>query len=193
MGDIYLPSQPGGIRQGEILTNVVQIRLALSTLEAEQKEIDRVTHPYAIVLSQDCDLDWDWRVRTYPPEPGENTEQRQQKILPSILFGEMTTAAALRTLVTGQIWARIRLNKDERYHFLEAVSKEDDAVGEELPELGIDFKHYFTVPTDELYRRVQIGEAKRRCRFKSPYLEHLSTRFCYYQFRIALPQEHHSA
>jgi hypothetical protein len=193
LGDIYIPSLDGALRQGEILTGIVQVRLAVATLGTDQKEIEEVVHPYAIVLSQDCDLDWDWRGRTQPVNPGEIPGQSQQKLLPSILFGEMTTAEALRVLVNSTIWGRIRLNKDERYQFLQAVSREDDVLGEGLPELGMDFKRYFTVPTDEVYGRLQGGEARRRCRFKSPYLEHLSTRFCYYQFRVALPQDHESA
>jgi hypothetical protein len=88
-------------------------------------------------------------------------------------------------------WARVRQNKDERYQFLQKVLPQEDADGEGIPELGIDFKRYFTVPTDEVYYRLESG-ARRRCQMRSPYLEHLSTRFGYYQFRVALPAEHQS-
>jgi hypothetical protein len=56
--------------------------------------------------------------------------------------------------------------------------------------MGIDFKRYFTIPADETYRRVELGEAQRRCVLQSPYLEHLSSRFAYYLSRVALPLDH---
>lgn len=59
-----------------------------------------------------------------------------------------------------------------------------------LPELGIDFKKIFTIPTDEIYQRIALGQVKRRAVLVSPYLEHLSSRFAYFLSRIALPQEH---
>ena len=34
-------------------------------------------------------------------------------------------------------------NADERYHFFEAIPKKLDALGEGLPELGLDLKRYF--------------------------------------------------
>jgi len=56
------------------------------------------------------------------------------------------------------------------------------------PELGIDFKRYFTLPTAEVYYQIQ-RQAARRCCLRSPYLEHLSTRFHAYQQRLALPED----
>jgi hypothetical protein len=87
----------------------------------------------------------------------------------------------------------VKINKHERYHFLQLVEPSCDAQGTGLVELGIDFKRYFTLPTEEVYKRVEIGSAKRRCVLESPYLEHFSTRFAYYLSRVALPQDHASA
>ena len=93
-------------------------------------------------------------------------------------------------LTNKKLWDHIRINKDERYHFLQKVEPPDDALGQGLPELGLDFKRYFTVPTDEVYRRVELSEAQRRCFLASPYLEHLSSRFAFYLSRVALPEDH---
>ena len=89
-------------------------------------------------------------------------------------------------------WARIQANKDERYHFLQKAEAIDDVRGEGLPELGIDFKRYFTIPTEEVYWRVHQKEAQRRCVLQSPYLEHLSSRFAYFLSRVALLEDHFS-
>ncbi len=134
-------------------------------------------------MSQDCDLDWDFRGRQ---EGGSPTKQ-----MPNILFCEMIEADILRQAsgMNSRIWERIKINKDERYQFFQRVLPAEDAVGVGLPELGTDFKRYFTLPTDEVYQQLR-SEGQRRCQLVSPYREHLSNRFYSFQARIALPTEH---
>jgi hypothetical protein len=61
---IYDRSLPDGpLRQGEILSNVIQLKLDLSTIDDEDKRFDPIVHPYAVIVSQDCDLDWDFKAR----------------------------------------------------------------------------------------------------------------------------------
>jgi hypothetical protein len=87
------------------------------------------------------------------------------------------------------LWDPVKKNKNERYQFLQQVEQADDAAAEGVPETGIDFRRYFTIPTGEVY--VQIEKfARRRCRLLSPFLEHLSNRFAHYLCRVALPFEH---
>src|SRR6185312_5761394 len=95
--------------------------------------------------------------------------------------------------VDKRTWDRILINKDERYHFLQNIRQCEDAAGQGISALGIDFKRYLTIATDELYRRVELGECQRRARLQTPYAEHLSARFCYYQSRVALPRDHDRA
>jgi hypothetical protein len=187
---IYTPSGEGALRQGEIIAGLTQSRIKLDTIGSDTIGVEVEVHPIAIILSQDCDLEQDWKTRQLMRSPEPNAAWRQ---LPSILFAQIYTAAELRGLVPpgGELWKRIKQNKDERYQFLEKSPAEEDALNEGLEELGIDFKRYFTLPTDEAYQQIQQS-AQRRCRLVSPYLEHLSTRFCYYQFRVALPQDHQS-
>jgi hypothetical protein len=136
------------------------------------------------VISQDCDLDWDFH--------GRRTDGG--KLIPNVLLCEADTATGLRNQaeMNGGIWKNIPQNKNERYHFLQAIKSTEDALGAGITELAIDFKRYFTLPTDELYVRLQRQETRRHCRLVSPYLEHFSTRFGYFQFRIALPENHFS-
>lgn len=172
-------------RQGEILSTVVQTRLDLPTLNTPDEGYVRVRHPLAVILTQDCDLEQDFKARQ-----GHVAADKQ---IPSLLFCEVATAEDLYGFIkqtNKKLWDRIRINKDERYHFLQKVEPGDDALEQGLPEMGIDFKRYFTIPTDELYRRVELSEAQRRCILQSPYLEHLSSRFAYYLGRVALPLDH---
>lgn len=177
------------LRQGEIITNLIQSPLRVDTIDSDAPVIDPKPHPYAIVVSQDCDLDWDHKVRQGRTGP--------YKIIPNVLFCEVSTAEQLRGRgsdagINSKTWNNIRNNKHERYHFLQLVTRGEDMLDQGLPELGIDFTRYFTIPTEEVYTRVQINEAQRRCRLISPYLEHFSVRFAYFQFRVALPADHYS-
>lgn len=188
-GVIYVASlSEGELRQGEIISNLVQARLDITTVDATSvPKVDRIKHPYAVIVSQDCDLLQDFRARN-------GATVRPDKMLPNILFCEVTTADELclgATPLSTREQDFFVKNKLERYHFLQKVAPEADALREGLQELGIDFKRYFSVPTDEVYRRLTF-EAKRRCVMKSPYFEHLSSRFSYFQQRIGLPEDHQS-
>jgi hypothetical protein len=91
-----------------------------------------------------------------------------------------------------RIWHQIEINKNDRYHFFQRIPTEEDSLGEGLPELAIDFKRYFTIPTDELYWQINAGDAQRRTCLESPYMEHLSQRFTSFLSRVALPQDYES-
>ena len=163
---IYISShQDDPIRQGEILSALIQSRLNIDSIGSPEPVIDYITHPYAIVISQDCDLDWDHKARQGNAE--------EHKLIPNIMFCEVSTAEALRGRgyqagINTKTWDDIQSNKNERYHFLQAVTLNQDALGEGLPELGIDFKRYFSIPTVEVYLRLNSNEIKRRCCLVSP-------------------------
>ena len=60
------------------------------------------------------------------------------------------------------------------------------------PPVGAAFVNStFTLPTEEVYRQLALS-GQRRAVLRPPYLEHLSTRFHYFQFRVALPGDHES-
>ena len=197
---VFLPSPAEGVfRQGEILSDVIQVHLRPDSLgpDAGDVELEEKVHPYALILTQDCDLDWDFKTRSAAvgeeePDTGKRAKEankRQAKLVPNVLLCELTTAAILRPFLAGtDILRRIRNNLDERYQCLLAVRPEDDRAGEGLPELVADFKRVFSIPTDELYLRITLG-MRRRARLQSPYLQHLSSRFGYYCLRVALPNE----
>jgi hypothetical protein len=184
------PAAP--LRQGEILATVVRTRVDPTTIGTGELAYGEVEHRLAVILTQDCDLEQDHKVRF--PGPQEESD----KLIPSVLFGELMTAGELfaptiaRHGRKSKVWDRIQQNNDPRYHFLQKVEPGCDRLNEGLPELAIDFKRFFTVPTDEVYRRIEIGEARRRCLLTSPYLEHLSCRFAFYLSRVGLPTDHFS-
>lgn len=186
-GRFYAPSRSGALRQCELVSSLVEVRAASTSGQQDNPTVDLVTHPFALVLSQDCDLEIDFLARNHP----ESLSTPKEKLLPGVLFCELVAASELKgRLSDGQIWRQIRENKNERYAYLRSGPPELDALKEGFPDLGMDFKRYFTVPTNVVYEQLSNKAARRAC-LESPYLEHLSTRFANYLSRIALPEEHH--
>jgi hypothetical protein len=88
------------------------------------------------------------------------------------------------------LWKRVTQNLDPRFHCLEAAPAGSDSLGQGLPSLGCDFKRFFTVPTDDVYKRIELQQIVRRCYLTTPYAEHLVQRFYNFQSRIPLPENH---
>lgn len=195
---MFAPSPSEGVfRQGEVVSNLIQVHLRADSLAADAGEVtlEEKVHPYALILTQDCDLDWDFKARATvrsEAEPDEKEKarenRRQAKLVPNVLLCELATVPDLRPLLAGgDILKRVRGNLDERYYFLPAISPTDDRVGEGLAELVADFKRVFSIPTDELYFRLASG-LLRRSVLQAPHLQHMSSRFGYYCLRVALPE-----
>jgi len=179
-----LPVTNGPFRQGEVLTDVVQRRRSFQSLALAASEIEEILHPYCIIASQDCDLEQDHDARH-----GGNTAP--DKIVPNVLLLQAVTKNELILgLAPGSdIRRNVLGNKHDRYQILERVEAADDALGNGLPSLGVDFKRYFTVPTDELYAQLTSG-MQRRTQLSSNYLERFNQRFAGYLSRVALLREH---
>ncbi len=166
---IYRPAELElPLRQGEILSDLRRYRIEPATVVAESPLLIEVRYPFVVVLTQDCDV-----TQQGLPDPGSDPH------LPCVLLAEVTTATRLRgqSDINTDAWKMIRQNREERYHFLEAIIKECDAAGLGLEELALDFKRYLAVPTDELYALVNAGHVRRRCVLNTPYMEHLCNRF----------------
>ncbi len=171
------------LHQGEILSNLICARQHVGSIGSAEAAISEVTHPFAVVLTQDCDLEWDFAARQ---------ESKLEATLPSVLLCEVIETSVLKGRVPQgkDIWKRIIQNKDERYQCLEALAGGAADQPPVFASLGIDFKRYFTIPTDELYRRAELGQVLRRGRLLSPFAEHLASRFFFFQSRIATPRNH---
>jgi hypothetical protein len=185
LGPYQPPSRGGALRQGEIVTGLVQVIGKPDPLITGTPVLELVTPPVSTVLSQNCALETDF-AQGEPPADARPTRQ-----VPNVLLCEAVEASMLRgrEAINSTLWSRIRSNSNQRYHFLQAVEPGIDAEGESIPELGIHFRRTFTVPTFHLY--VQLEEGGRRCcRLVSPYLEPLSTRSAAYLCRIALLVPH---
>jgi hypothetical protein len=190
----YIPSlEDGPLRQTEILSGVHQHNITIESLNnPDGVEVAPINHELAIIVSQDCDLEQDFNRREELRIDGATADRFDTKLLPTVLLCEVSAETQIRVTVRGQGDSnqQFRHNKIERYQFLRAVGANEDALGDGLGAMGIDFKRYFAIPTAELYAQLD-GQCQRRCRLGPQYLEHFCARFSNFLSRIGLPKNHH--
>jgi hypothetical protein len=201
----YAPTPAGDrLHQGEILGGLVLVRQVLGSIGTQDVEINEVTVPLAVLLTQDCELEQDATARALEAQASANPDllidadvQKKHSSAPkykvdSVVFCELVPTANLKASAAQQkeLWKRVTQNLDPRFHCLEEVPLEGDSRGEGLPSMGCDFKRFFTVPTDEVYKRMELEQIVRRCYLSTPYAEHLLQRFCNFLARIPLPENH---
>jgi hypothetical protein len=177
---VYLRHERERLCQGDIFRDIEYIFDIKET--GESIEFDTRKLPYIIVLTQDCDLESDHRNHT-------STPSNQDKFLQSILVSPAYLAEQLKDgihlsdlsltmqkLNTG-LWKPVKSNQNARYHFLPANTNF------QIPELVVDFKHYYTIPKERLVNNTNyIGTLNELFR------ENLSHRFAHYLSRIGLPE-----
>lgn len=172
------------LKQGEIITNLFEFKLQIpqeTTISAiREPKFDPINHPYAIVISQDCDLEWDYKARESKASP--------DKLLTHILFCALFTQDEIkfRGNLKSDQWKRIRQNQDERYHYLiESLIKDTENT---LPELIADFKTTFSLSVEFTYWLISTGQASRKGALFSPYLEDSMHRLYSFLGRVATPE-----
>lgn len=198
--EIMFSRSPGGVekalRQGEILTNVVELQIepeSIQSVDADSLyDVNPVKHPFAIIVSQDCDLEQGYNFTVH----GKGNLRHE---LTNILFcqaldvDKFRKSDMYRSLFNEGPFRRDFRNNDVfRYHFIQEDPAALDSHDGGLPELGIDFKRYFSMPIVEVFRRIELGHTCRRTVLESPYRDHFSQRFYSFNNRIALPEEYAS-
>lgn len=171
------------ISQGDIFQKFHYVRWA-ELVEGGILEEDFIEIPYFVVLTQSCDLEWDFKDRY------KRSSEKRDKFIQSILVCPAYVAESFKggqhlesqSLVMqdyhGKTWPLIKDNNNSRYHFL----KKNEELG--IPDLVIDFKQYYTIPTHILYKFYKqhyVGSLMPLFR------EALSHRFAFYLSRIGLP------
>lgn len=151
--------------------------------EAGELTINYLSFPMAIVLNQDCDLNSDNRNNTVGVNG--NTSLLHVMVAPVFLFD---------TFLEGTHWngifndankqkkkdtavKKIMENSDPRYHYIHYLPST------QLPDMIIDFKHFFTINKQYLYEK----RHKRLFSIDELFRERISQRFASYLSRIGLP------
>ena len=171
------------VEQGQIFRNVHMVGDVVES--GGVLEVERVLFPYVIVLTQDCDLKQDARVRR-----GGSAGGSRYKHLMSVLVAPLYNSEHVRTgehlseleLASRHVgtkeWDLVKKNQSPRYHYLEFP------VGVRVPPVVIDFKHYFSVRVEYLER---MWEKQHVASVAELFRERISQRFASFLCRIALP------
>lgn len=148
------------MRQGEILEgiweNVVQ-EPPIAPPEVPDYHVRAVERARIIVISPDCDLLWDFEVRFVDEAARRDFVQSPEvvghaKEVSHTLLLEVVERDAIRPRIAPgrEMWRRMENNENGRYHRLaEAVIGENGQ--QNVPELFMDFKRTFALPTSGLY------------------------------------------
>lgn len=166
--------------QGDVLRDVTVYQVE-STPDGHE-DVHALVLQYAVVVTQDCDLEQDFERRT----AGDGVDKYLHSIilLPAFTEGDVKEGKHLELLglkgppVGKDQMARIRKLQETRYHFLHP---EQDY---QIPPLVLDFKMSFTVSRDELYRALKKSYLAT---MEELFREQLSQRFANYLSRIGTP------
>lgn len=141
--------------------------------------VERLDHPYAIIISQDCDLEWDYRAR--------HGQVPDDKLLAHVLFCDLFLPNEIRSggRLNSELFRRVKQNQDERYHHFDAAPIHE--TGQALPELYADFKATFSLPVEFVYSLTSGGKATRRGFLPAPYLQDFIQRLYSFLGRVAIP------
>ncbi len=174
----------GRVRQGDVLRDVEFIESIKETRGT--LTISKIVFPWAIVLTQDCDLEQECKIR-------RRCAPTQDKWLLSVLMaplynfqhvlqGEHLRELDLQMEIIGNKakppGKYLMHNERPRYHYIEFPG-----TVQIVPSV-IDFKHYFSVASESLKR---LRRRSYVCTVSELYREQISARFAGFLSRIGLP------
>jgi hypothetical protein len=198
INSVFRESSGKRIYQGDIFRD---LQIIISYTPHNPNEIiSELCMPYLVVLSQDCDLDRDYKsFFNYKNLEDKNNIEKlrpiHDKCLPSILLSPAFPAEQVRIgkhlkdlnkfimdnkgKETKSPWKSIINNETPRYHF---IGGDTDL---QVPDLVLDFKRYYTLPIEYLY---SCFKEKYLASLNELFRECLSDRFASYLSRIGLPE-----
>ena len=192
----YDSPQSGALRQGEILRDIWEHLPQYPPIESQPNQffsVDSIHHELVVVMSPDCDLDWDFKARF--PDAQSQAELRtpervseSPKAIPYIFLAKLYLYEGIRSrVVNSGMRERIQKNQEERFHHFQGALIDGSGV-DRLPDLYIDFKKSLAVPTQKLYEGFSVDGVKRVALIPAPYIHHLMHRYYGYLSRVALPE-----
>ncbi len=180
----YCKRENGRVYQGDILRDMLLLEMEYVDEEGSGYSIIEKKVPYIIVLTQDCDLEQDFNNRA---QISEKHDKYIDSILvcPAYLAEEFRKGKHLENFgLSMEMWNskrydQIKKQNNYRYHYLEGYQPY------QIPNLVIDFKHYYTIPRNVIYFAKKNGHYLASLR--ELFRENLSHRFSYFLSRIGLP------
>ncbi len=183
---MYVLRKPDQIHQGDLLEGVESRFNTLTQDDVTLIDKLTITLPYAVIMSQDCDLEQDFQYRNSDDKPNQDKILQSILVCPAFLAEEVRAGQHLQSLGlkmqiwTKEQWGNIKSNQKERFHYLK------ESTEHKLEPLVIDFKRYYAIPPDVLYPSY---EKLYKLSIDTLYREDLSLRFANYLSRIGLPDQ----
>jgi hypothetical protein len=170
------------LRQGEIITGLIHYIVRADPEKPGNVITSGVSLPYAIIATPDCDLLHSFRA----------IRDSKSERINGVLFFEAEEALVARKRIplNTQQWRDVRRSRLEGYHLLNCFQPRHDLLGQQIPDLLIDFKRYFMLPTLEVYRQCQLvnqPKATRRCYLGDLWREDLQQRAMSFMQRVGTP------
>ena len=175
----YDPSSDSALLQGELLSGVEVVENYRR--ENDGIDVDLKSHPWALVLSPACDLDWDYKARGDEETAPQHRRLRMVTLVAGYELEDMVKATGMKTRDVRESAKLLR------FHTLEEV--EPEPPGSPIPRLFIDFAYEFTVPTDVLYRDIESGRVSRQGVLPVAHTFHLIQRYWSFRSRVGLPDD----
>jgi hypothetical protein len=174
------------LRQADILADVRAFELQRFEGDVPVGRVRR--YEFAIVVSQDCDLEQDFSARF----PGAQGVRTPDKLLFSIMLCGVYPEAAIKAgrhrdgavHLSREEWKLVGQNKQPRYQYLGFVPQAART-------LVADFKDYFFVPCEYLYNAIDQQQTRRISSMREPWHDHVLQRFAFYIMRVGLPKDFH--
>ena len=181
---MYVKHTSKRICQGDILREIDVIVWNIKD-SSNAYEISKVHLPYIIVMTQDCDLEWDFNNRSEPATVKHDKYLQTILVCPAYNAEDFKVGDHLKSNgLKMQEWnskdyKQIKQQNNARFYFLE----QNQAL--QVPQLIVDFKHYYTIPRDVLYK---VYAEHYLATFNKLFRESLSQRFSNHLSRIGLPE-----
>lgn len=198
MADIYTnEGLTGALRQQEILSNVKVLNAHLPGERenvGEKVEAYGTLFPFVIIVSQDCDLDADYRSRF----GGRHNLSKEIGQVHVCILDPKSNKLPRAIVNTNKLPGIADLhfleqNRHDRLYWLEKIQPDKDLLSKGSDEeLIIDFKLVYGIPTNYLYHQINTEEAQRRCVLLSPHKERCAQKFHNWQGRIGLDTPYES-
>lgn len=187
----YIKPEKTRLCQGDILRDI-SVYIDLPIPSSAEGELQTYDLPYCVVMTQDCDLTWDHHTRNpeqIEPPVNTNSNADDDKLVPTILVcpayqsdffytGDHVKGRKMRVFNRGDKEKLQKNEENNRYHFL------DGDTSLQIPDLVLDFKHFYTLPTELLYPQLPSAYLAT---INELFRERLSQRFANYLSRFGLP------
>lgn len=172
----------GRISQGDIFQDIEILEDVY--VEKSIITVKKISFPYVVCLNQECDLETDFRNQNSLPDVSDSS-LLHIAIAPAFLFEQYLDGTHWGGIFSNNrpqkrkdtIIKKIMDNEIPRYHYLKFPDLD-------MPELIIDFKHFFTMNRSVFYSQID----RRLCSLDDLFREKINQRFSFYISRIGLPE-----